>query len=220
MVWRWAGNRGNRDMAAQHDHQIVAFDGMSRSFRRILWLVIVMNAAMFVVEMLAGALAGSQALKADALDFLGDTATYLISLLVIGRSVRARTNAALIKGASLAVMGLWVLTSTLYQILILGEPNAPIMGSIGFLALATNLSSVLLLLRYRNGDANIRSIWLCSRNDTINNIAVMLAAGAVWLSKSAWPDLIAASFMAALFFYGALQIIRQALVERRTGQSI
>ncbi len=189
------------------------FDGLSRAYRRALWLVITINASMFVVEMAAGALAGSQALKADALDFLGDTLTYGISLWVIGMPLGVRATAALFKGVSLALMGLWVFGSTAYQVLVLGVPDAPIMGAIGFLALAANVASVLILMRYRDGDANVRSVWLCSRNDAIGNVAVLGAAAGVFLTGTAWPDLVVAAAMAALFSWSAAQIIQQALRE-------
>lgn len=191
------------------------FDGVSRDFKRALWIVIAINATMFVVEMAAGAMAGSQALKADALDFFGDTLTYTISLVVIGRSVRARSLAALLKGASLAAMGLWVLASTAWQVLVLGAPNAPVMGGIAILAFIANLASVGVLMAWRDGDANVRSVWLCSRNDAISNIAVLGAAGAVWLTGTAWPDLIVAALMAGVFCWSALQILMQARSEWR-----
>ena len=191
------------------------FDGASAGFRRALWVVIAINAAMFAVEMAAGALAGSQALKADALDFLGDSLTYGLSLFVLGMSLRVRATAALIKGVSLAAMGLWVLGATIYQVLVLGVPSAPVMGAIGVLALAANLASVLVLMRYKDGDANVRSVWLCSRNDAIGNVAVMLAAGGVAVTGTAWPDLVVAGLMAGLFLWSSLQIVVQALRERR-----
>ncbi len=194
------------------------FDGMSRGFRRALWIVIAINATMFAVEMTAGALSGSQALQADALDFLGDTLTYGISLLVLGMSLRVRALAALVKGVSLAAMGLWVLGWTSYQVLILGVPHAGVMGAVGFLALAANLASVLVLLRYRDGDANVRSVWLCSRNDAIGNVGVMVAAGGVYLLESAWPDLVVAALMAGLFLWSAAQILRQATAEMRAAK--
>ena len=191
------------------------FDGVSAAFKRALWLVIAINGTMFIVEVLAGAVAGSKALQADALDFLGDTATYALSLFVIGMPLRTRATAALFKGISLGAMGAWVLGSTIYKVLVIGQlPQAEIMGMIGFLALAANLTSVVLLRRFKDGDANVRSVWLCSRNDAIGNIAVMLAAGGVWLSGTAWPDLIVALLMAGLFFWSSLQIVRQALRER------
>jgi Co/Zn/Cd efflux system component len=196
-------------------HGTPKFDGMDQRYIRVLWAVIAINATMFFVEIVAGQLAGSQALQADALDFLGDTLTYGISLAVIGQSLALRSMAAIAKGVSLLLMGLFVFGSTLYHLLVLGFPRAEIMGSIGFLALAANLTSVFLLLRYKDGDANVRSVWLCSRNDAIGNVAVMLAALGVWGSASAWPDLIVAAVMATLFLNSAIQILLQAWQERQ-----
>lgn len=193
----------------------VVFDGLSADYRRRLWLVIAINAAMFVTEMAAGHLAGSQALQADALDFLGDTLTYGLSLAVIGLSLRMRALAALAKGASLVLMGLWVAGSTAWAVLIQGLPSAPIMGGVGALALAANLASVLLLASYKDGDSNVRSVWLCSRNDAIGNVAVVLAALGVFGTGTAWPDLIVAGVMAGLFLWSAQAILRQALAEYR-----
>ena len=194
----------------------VKFEGLSVGFRRALWAVIAINGIMFLVEIAAGTLAGSQALKADALDFLGDTATYAISLFVIGMPLLWRARAALFKGLSLGAMGLWVLGSTIYHVLILGVPQAEVMGAIGLLALAANLTSVLILIKYKDGDANVRSVWLCSRNDAIGNLAVVLAASGVWATETAWPDLIVAGIMASLFLLSATQIVRQALAELST----
>jgi len=191
------------------------FEGLSPDYKRRLWVVIVINAAMFAVEMGAGQMAGSQALKADALDFLGDALTYGISLAVIGASIRVRTTAALAKGLSLFAMGAWVFGSTLYRVFYIGVPEAQIMGVIGVMALAANLASVVLLLPYKDGDANVRSVWLCSRNDAIGNIAVMIAALGVWGTATGWPDLIVAGIMAGLFLSSSVQILRQALEERR-----
>lgn len=195
-----------------HDHK---FDGVSADYRRRLWLVIAINAAMFAVEMAAGRLSGSQALQADALDFFADALTYGLSLAVIGRPARVRASAALLKGLSLIAIGLFVFGSTLYQVLIQEAPRAEVMGAVGFLALAANLASVVLLMRYKDGDANVRSVWLCSRNDAIGNVAVMLAALGVWGAASAWPDLIVAAAMALLFLSAAAEILRSALREWR-----
>ncbi|NRB20021.1 MAG: cation transporter [Rhodobacteraceae bacterium] len=192
------------------------FDGVSADYKRRLWLVIAINAAMFGVEMSAGQMSGSQALKADALDFLGDALTYGISLAVIGASLRTRSLAAMGKGISLLLMGLWVFGSTVYSVFYIGVPQAQIMGSIGFMALAANLASVAILVRYKDGDANVRSVWLCSRNDAIGNVAVMIAALAVWGTASGWPDLIVAGIMAGLFISSAFQILLQALREQRS----
>ena len=192
------------------------FDGVSKEYKRRLWIVIAINALMFFVEMSAGRLAQSQALQADALDFLGDALTYGLSLAVIGSSIAVRTNAALFKGISLLAVGAWVFGSTVYRVFYSGVPAAEIMGWIGFLALVANCASVLLLMSYKDGDANVRSVWLCSRNDAIGNIAVMFAALGVWGTATGWPDLIVAGIMASLFLSSATQIIRQSLDERRT----
>ncbi|MBQ4827317.1 cation transporter [Leisingera sp. HS039] len=191
------------------------FDGVSADYKRRLWLVIVINAGMFAVEMSAGQLSGSQALKADALDFLGDALTYGISLAVIGATLRTRALAALGKGISLLLMGLWVFGSTVYQVFFVDVPQAQIMGVIGFMALAANLISVMLLARYKDGDANVRSVWLCSRNDAIGNVAVMIAAFGVWGTATGWPDLIVAGIMGGLFLSSAFQILVQAMQEWR-----
>lgn len=195
--------------------QNTTFDGVSRDYKIRLWIVIALNATMFAVEMAAGRLAGSQALQADALDFLGDALTYGISLAVIGASIRVRSTAALAKAVSLLLMGLWVFGSTIHRIFVAGVPEAEIMGVVGVMALAANLASVAILVRYKDGDANVRSVWLCSRNDAIGNVAVMIAALGVWQSSTGWPDLIVAGIMAALFLTSAFQITTQALRERR-----
>jgi cation diffusion facilitator family transporter len=202
-------------MGACCDHEQHDFDGMSPDYQRRLWIVIAINAVMFVVEMVMGHLAGSRALQADALDFLGDTLTYGISLAVIGASLRIRATAALAKGFSLLAMGLWVFGSTIYSIFILGTPQAEVMGIVGFLALLANVASVFLLINYKDGDANVRSVWLCSRNDAIGNVAVMIAALGVWGTSTGWPDLIVAGIMAALFLSSAVQILTQAWREWR-----
>jgi Co/Zn/Cd efflux system component len=213
-------DRGSEPMAGCGCGDSLKFDGLSGAYKRALWAVIAINAAMFLVEMGAGMFAGSQALKADALDFLGDTVTYAITLFVIGMPLVWRARAALLKGLSLGAMGLWVLGSTVYHALVLGVPQAEVMGAIGFLALAANLSSVLLLLKYRDGDANVRSVWLCSRNDAIGNLAVILAASGVWATNTAWPDLIVAGIMASLFLWSSTQIVRQALAELRVSSKL
>lgn len=203
-------------MAGCCDHN-ARFDGMSPDYKRRLWMVIAINGAMFFVEMAAGRAAGSLALQADALDFLGDTLTYGLSLAVIGSSLRLRANVALLKAVSLLLMGLWVFGSTLHRVFYIGLPEAPLMGAIGFLALAANLASVALLVRYKDGDANVRSVWLCSRNDAIGNVAVMIAALGVWGSASGWPDVIVAAGMAGLFLSSAWGITKQAWIERKEG---
>ena len=191
----------------------VRFDGMSEAYRRVLWMVITINAIMFVVELAAGFAAGSMALKADSLDFLGDTLTYAISLAVIGMPLHRRAMAAMVKGLSLGAMGLWVAGATIWEVFVIGLPAAGLMGGIGVLAFAANLACFLLLLRFRNGDANVRSVWLCTRNDVIGNTAVVLAAIGVWVTGTGWPDVIVAGIMSSLFLWSAFQIIRQAMDE-------
>jgi len=204
-------------MSASCGHN-ATFEGLSADYRRRLWIVIAINAAMFVVEMSAGAFSRSQALQADALDFAADAATYGLSLAVIGAALHVRAWAAFAKGLSLTLMGLWVAGSTAYHVLVLGVPRAEVMGVVGVLALAANVISVVLLARYKDGDANVRSVWLCSRNDAIGNVAVMLAAVGVWATATKWPDLIVAAIMAGLFLYSSSQILRQSWRELRTGQ--
>lgn len=199
-------------MSASCGHD-VSFDGTSAGYRRALWAVIALNAGLFVVEITAGALAGSQALRADALDFLADALTYGASLWVIGRAARLRAKVALVKGISLLLMGLWVFGSTVWLVFGPGLPRAEVMGVVGALALAANLASVLILMRYREGDANVRSVWLCSRNDAVGNVAVMAAALAVGLTATPWPDLLVAALMSGLFLTSAVQILRRAWAE-------
>ena len=201
-------------MSASCGHN-VSFDGTSAGYRRALWAVIALNAAMFAVEIIAGALAGSQALRADALDFLADALTYGASLWVIGRAARLRAKVALVKGLSLLTMGLWVFGSTLWLVFGPGLPRAEVMGVVGALALAANLASVLILMRYRDGDANVRSVWLCSRNDAVGNVAVMGAALLVGLTATPWPDLAVAAAMSGLFLSSAWQILARARAELR-----
>jgi Co/Zn/Cd efflux system component len=191
------------------------FDGISAAYKRALIWVIAINGLMFFVEMGAGLGAQSQALQADALDFLGDTFTYGISLWAIGKSMALRSNVALFKGYSLLLMALWVFSSTLYRLFILNTPNAYTMGGIAILAFTANIISVLLLMKYKDGDANVRSVWLCSRNDAIGNLVVLLAASGVWATGTAFPDLAVAFIMASLFLSSSWQIIKQARQEKK-----
>ena len=181
----------------------------------MLWIALVINAGMFAVEIIAGVAAQSAALKADALDFLGDSANYAISLGVAGLALRWRARAALLKGASLLVLGLWVLGSTVWMALAGTLPQAETMGVIGIMALIANLACAALLSRHREGDANRRSVWICSRNDAIGNIAVVAAAVGVFGTGTGWPDIAVAAILAGLGVSGGWQIIRQARGELR-----
>jgi len=187
----------------------------SARYRRVLGVVIGLNLAMFALEMGAGVQGESLALQADALDFLGDGLTYALSLAVLGAGLRVRATAALIKGVSLAVLALWILASAIYRVFFLGEPSALVMGAVGAAALAVNVASALLLMRYRDGDANVRSVWLCSRNDAIGNLAVLAAAALVAGTASPWPDLVVAAGLASLFLHAASRIMAQAQRERQ-----
>lgn len=182
-------------------------------YRRILIIALLVNLAMFIVEVMAGSAAGSSALLADALDFLGDAANYGISLYVLGHALVWRARASLLKGATMGVFGLWVMYSTVERLLAGQVPEASTMGIVGLLALLSNVGVALLLYRYRTGDSNMRSVWICSRNDAIGNIAVICAAAGVWLTANAWPDVVVALGMAVLAISGAIQIVRAALHE-------
>jgi Co/Zn/Cd efflux system component len=187
----------------------------SPAWRAALWVALVVNAAMFGVELYAGATADSHALLADALDFFGDAANYAISLLVAGLAIAWRARAALFKGATLVVLGLYVLGSSAAAAIYGATPEPRTMGIIGILALAANVAVALMLFRFRSGDANMRSVWICSRNDAIGNVAVVAAAAGVFGTGTAWPDLIVAAILALLGLTGGWQIIAQARGELR-----
>lgn len=185
-------------------------------WRQALWIALGVNAGMFFVEIIAGFAAGSLSLQADAIDFLGDSANYAISLAVVGMALTWRARAALLKGWTLALFGITVLASALWHIYVTRLPDAETMGMIGTLALIANVGVALLLYRFREGDANMRSVWICSRNDAISNIAVLCAALGVFGTGTAWPDIAVASIMAVLAITGAWQIIAQARGELRS----
>jgi Co/Zn/Cd efflux system component len=181
----------------------------------VLWAALAINASLFLVEIVAGFAARSVSLQADALDFLADTANYAISLFVLGMAIRTRARATLIKGISMGAFGVWVLGSTVWQALHGTLPVAETMGIVGFAALVANGATFAILWTYRAGDSNMRSVWLCSRNDVIGNLAVLLAAVGVFGTGSGWPDVLVAAVMAGLALQGAWQIVRQALAEIR-----
>jgi Co/Zn/Cd efflux system component len=184
-------------------------------WRRALWIALGVNAGMFAVEMAAGAAADSRALQADALDFLGDAANYAISLLVAGMALAWRARAALAKGLTLIGLGGWVMITAVLAALGGASPEPELMGGIGVLALAANTGVAIMLYSFRTGDANMRSVWICSRNDAIGNIAVMAAALGVFGTGTAWPDLIVAAILAVLGISGGIQIVQQARLELR-----
>jgi Co/Zn/Cd efflux system component len=170
---------------------------------------------MFLVEIGAGLAAGSASLQADALDFLGDTANYAISLTVVGMPLRYRASAALAKGATMGLFGLWVIGTVIWHTVHGTLPSAFTMGAVGFAALAANAASFGLLWAYRGGDANMRSAWICTRNDVLGNLAVLLAALGVFGTGTGWPDVIVATIMAGLALQGANIVVQQSLRELR-----
>jgi len=182
-------------------------------WRRALWIALGVNAAMFAVEFVAGSAADSRSLQADALDFLGDSANYAISLTVAGMALVWRARSALVKGLTLLAFGGWVLATAIFAFLNGASPEPETMGIVGAMALAANVGVALLLYRFRSGDANMRSVWICSRNDAIGNIAVMIAALGVFQTGNAWPDLFVAGVMAMLAISGGVQIVLHAREE-------
>jgi Co/Zn/Cd efflux system component len=185
------------------------------AYRRVLWAVLAINAVMFLIEIAAGLAAGSASLQADALDFLGDSANYAISLLVVGMALRYRASAALAKGATMGAFGLWVIATVIWHALHATLPTAFTMGAVGITALVANAASFGLLWAFRGGDANMRSAWICTRNDVVGNLAVLLAAAGVFGTGTGWPDLLVATIMAALALQGAALVTRQAWGELR-----
>ena len=187
----------------------------NKSYRRVLWAVLAINAVMFLIEIGAGLAAGSVSLQADALDFLGDAANYAISLMVVGMALRYRAAAALAKGLTMGAFGLWVVGTVIWHAAHGTLPSAFTMGAVGVAALAANAASFGLLWAYRKGDANMRSAWICTRNDVLGNIAVLLAALGVFGSGTGWPDVIVAAVMAGLALQGAVVVAQQSTAELR-----
>jgi Co/Zn/Cd efflux system component len=186
-----------------------------RAYQRVLWIALAINAGMFLFESGAGLAAGSVSLQADALDFLGDSANYGISLFVVGLALRYRALAALAKGATMGVFGLWVIGAMIWHAASGTVPHAVTMGAVGIAALVSNATVFALLWAYRSGDSNMHSVWICSRNDVLGNLAVLLAALGVFGTGTGWPDVIVAAIMAALALQGALVVTRNASSELR-----
>jgi Co/Zn/Cd efflux system component len=203
-------------MSANHDHSHdhgSPESAQDPTYRKILWFALVVNAAMFLVESGAGFHSGSVSLLADAIDFLGDAANYGVSLAVLTMAMAWRSKAALLKGTCMLGFGVFVLARAVWGMKTGAVPEANTMGWIGLLALVANVAVAFLLYRYRTGDANMRSVWLCSRNDAFGNIAVMLAALGVFGTGSAWPDLLVATGMASLAIWGGWSVIQHARLE-------
>ena len=184
--------------------------GASKPYRRALVLVVALNLGMGAVEIAGGFFGLSQALKADALDFLGDGVVTLLGLLAVSRGQRWRAHAALLQGGFLGVLGLGVIGAAIYRAVEQLTPEASVMSALGVMALVTNVVAAVILLPHRHGDANVRAVWLFSRNDALGNVIVIVAGGLVYWSATPWPDLIAAVIIASLFLSSARQIIRDA----------
>jgi Co/Zn/Cd efflux system component len=189
--------------------------GNAAAYRRVLWAVLAINAVMFLIEIGAGLATDSASLQADALDFFGDAANYAISLMVVGTALRYRATAALVKGTTMGLFGLWIIGTVWWHTVHGTLPSAFTMGAVGFAALLANAASFGLLCAYRGGDANMRSAWICTRNDVVGNVAVLLAALGVFGTQTGWPDIVVAAIMAALALQGATVVIRQSLGEMR-----
>jgi len=183
------------------------------AYRRALWIVVLLNLGFGLIEIIGGFLADSQALKADALDFIGDGTISLFGLVALGWTARARSRIALTQGLFLGALGLGVIGFAIWRATNAVAPEAELMGGLGLIALLVNVSAALVLSRFREGDANVRAIWLFSRNDALANIAVIAAAGLVAWTGKAWPDLIVAGVIALLFLHSAWEITRGALSE-------
>lgn len=184
-------------------------------FRKALWVALFLNALMFLVELGASWASGSVSLMADSVDFFGDAANYAISLAVLAMAASVRSKAAVVKAATMGAFGVFVLSRALYNLQEGVTPEPITMGAVGLAALAVNAGVALMLFRFRSGDANMRSVWICSRNDAIGNVAVMLAAAGVFGTGSAWPDLAVAGVMGALAIAGASTVLSHARRELR-----
>jgi Co/Zn/Cd efflux system component len=191
----------------------------NEGYRRVLWAVLAINAAMFAIEVAAGMAAGSASLQADALDFLGDAGNYAISLFVVGMALHYRAMAALLKGVTMGVFGLWVLGVTAWHIWHGTLPHAFTMGAVGTAALLANAVSFALLWAFRGGDSNMRSAWICTRNDVLGNLAVLAAAAGVFGTGTGWPDVVVAAIMAVLALQGAWLVLNQSWSELRISTS-
>jgi Co/Zn/Cd efflux system component len=196
-----------------HDHGAPT-DG---KFRRVLWIALVVNAAMFVVELATAQTASSASLLADSVDFLGDAINYALSLFVLSLSLVTRARVAWLKGLSMLLFGAWVIGQAAWHAWSGIVPEAATMSVVGALALAANFGVAALLFSHRDGDSNRRSVWLCTRNDAIGNVAVLAAAAGVFGTGTGWPDIAVAGVMAVLALHSGGQVVRLAAREMRGG---
>jgi Co/Zn/Cd efflux system component/copper chaperone CopZ len=192
------------------DDRIPDLSHVTPAYKRALWIVVLLNVGYGIVEIAGSFLAGSQALQADSLDFLGDGLISFLGLIAVGWGLAARAKAALLQGIFLGLLGLGVVASTLYRVFVEQQPESLLMGGFALVAFGVNVLAAVVLLPHRKGDANMRAVWLFSRNDAIGNLAVVAAAVVVWWTGSQWPDLIVAFAVAGLFLQSAWSIIRDA----------
>ena len=211
--YRLARVRADQGISNDEDEVPANLAHLTPAYRRALWIVVALNIGYGLIEIIGGFVAGSQAVKADALDFLGDGLISLLGLSAFGWSLSWRARTALLQGYFLGALGLGVLAYTIYRVVYLQMPEPELMGVLGFVALGVNIFAAIVLLPHRGGDANARAVWLFSRNDAIGNAAVVVAAGLVWWLASPWPDIVVAFIVASLFLHSAYAIVRDASSE-------
>lgn len=196
--------------ADDDDDKIPDLTHVTPAYKRALWIIVLLNVGYGIAEIIGGYIAGSQAVKADALDFIGDGLISFLGLMAVGWGLAARARAALLQGIFLGLLGLGVLIGTVYRVIIMQQPEPQLMGILGLIALGVNLAAAAVLLPHRHGDSNVRAVWLFSRNDAIGNFAVVIAALLVAWTQTAWPDLVVAIIIAGLFLQSSYLIIRDA----------
>lgn len=209
----------SRAVEDDDDDKIPDLSHVTPAYKRALWIVVLLNVGYGVVEIFGSFLAGSQALQADSLDFIGDGLISFLGLIAVGWGLAARAKAALLQGIFLGLLGVGVIASTLYRVFVEYEPQTMLMAGFAIVAAIVNILAAVVLIPHRKGDANVRAVWLFSRNDAIGNLAVVAAAGLVWLFASPWPDLVVAFAVAALFLQSAWSIIKDARGDLRTAQA-
>ena len=205
----------DHDEDGEDDDHVPDLSHVTPAYKRALWIVVLLNVGYGIVEIAGSFIAGSQALQADSLDFLGDGLISFLGLIAVGWGLAARAKAALLQGIFLGLLGLGVVASTIYRIFIEHQPESLLMGGFALVAFVVNVLAAVVLIPHRKGDANMRAVWLFSRNDAIGNLAVVAAAVIVWLTGSQWPDLIVAFAVAGLFLQSAWSIIRDARSDLR-----
>ena len=204
--------------SCSHDHNhTIDFDPKNAGFKRVLWIALILNLGMFFVEVIYGVLSHSLSLRADAIDFLGDSANYFVTLFILNSAIQTKAKVSIAKASFMLLFGLWVLAEAGFRFFSNQVPDSFTMSWVGILALAVNALVAVLLFKFKDGDSNMQSIWLCSRNDAIGNLAVILASGGVFALSSKWPDLVVAISMAGLAIHSALQILRSAKNELTHG---